>query len=101
MTQPPPTPPQESIDALVDELRHPKYGQYDIYFSNLLKSDQLERIADADEHEVRAVNAGQKVGRRRSRCPPPAHATAGSSCARCKSSSRTCWPSTRTYSRST
>ena len=29
-----------------------RYGQYDIYFSNILKPSQLERIAEADEHEV-------------------------------------------------
>lgn len=45
-----PTP--SSIDAIVQELKRPKYGQYDIYFSNILKPTQLERIAEADEHEV-------------------------------------------------
>lgn len=34
------------------ELKRPKYGQYDIYFSNILKPSQLERLAEADEHEV-------------------------------------------------
>lgn len=42
----------ESVDALVAELKRPKYGQYDLYFSNLLKPDHLERIAEADEHEL-------------------------------------------------
>jgi hypothetical protein len=45
---------QASIDALVAELKRPKYGQYDIYLSNVLKPSQLERLAEADEHEVRA-----------------------------------------------
>jgi len=45
-------PTQESLDALVAELKRPKYGSYDIYFSNIIKSTQLERLAEADEHEV-------------------------------------------------
>jgi len=45
-------PTQASIDALVTELKRPKYGQYDIFFSNVVKSTQLERLAEADEHEV-------------------------------------------------
>lgn len=45
-------PTSASIDAIVQELKRPKYGQYDIYFSNILKPSQLERIAEADEHEV-------------------------------------------------
>ena len=45
-----PTP--DSIDAMVAELRKPKYGQYDLYFSNVLKASQLEQLADADEQEV-------------------------------------------------
>eukprot|EP00052_Salpingoeca_macrocollata_P011810 m.91195 g.91195 ORF g.91195 m.91195 type:complete len:558 (-) comp18207_c0_seq2:51-1724(-) len=42
----------ESIEALIAELRQPKYGQYDIYFSNVVRSSLLERLAEADEHEV-------------------------------------------------
>lgn len=42
-------PTQESLDALVAELKRPKYGSYDIYFSNIIKSTQLERLAEADE----------------------------------------------------
>jgi vacuolar protein sorting-associated protein 45 len=45
-------PTQESLDALVAELKRPKYGSYDIYFSNIIKPTQLERLAEADEHEV-------------------------------------------------
>eukprot|EP00041_Stephanoeca_diplocostata_P039841 m.1637974 g.1637974 ORF g.1637974 m.1637974 type:complete len:556 (-) comp26530_c0_seq1:268-1935(-) len=45
-------PTQSSIDALVAELKRPKYGQYDIYLTNVLKPSQLERLAEADEHEV-------------------------------------------------
>lgn len=29
-----------------------RYGQYFLYFSNVLKASQLEALADADEHEV-------------------------------------------------
>jgi len=45
-------PTAESIDAVVKELKRPKYGQYDIYLSNILQPSQLERLAEADEHEV-------------------------------------------------
>src|SRR5579871_2259156 len=45
-----PTP--ETIQALVNELREPKYGEYFIYFSNIVKKSSLERMAEADDHEV-------------------------------------------------
>jgi len=45
-------PTKSSIDALVAELKRPKYGSYDIYFSNMIKPAQLEKLAEADEHEV-------------------------------------------------
>jgi vacuolar protein sorting-associated protein 45 len=45
-----PTP--ETIQSLVDELREPKYGEYSIYFSNIVKKSSLERMAEADDHEV-------------------------------------------------
>ncbi|EGD76131.1 vacuolar protein sorting 45A [Salpingoeca rosetta] len=45
-------PTQESIEALIAELKEPKYAQYDLYFSNTLTSSQLEQLAHADEHEV-------------------------------------------------
>ncbi|KAF2755876.1 Sec1-like protein [Pseudovirgaria hyperparasitica] len=45
-----------SIQALIEELREPKYGEYHIYFSNIIKKSALERLAEADDHEVvRAV----------------------------------------------
>ncbi|KAI6854190.1 Sec1-like protein, partial [Hortaea werneckii] len=34
------------------ELREPKYGEYHIYFSNIIKKSSLERLAEADDHEV-------------------------------------------------
>jgi len=45
-----PTP--ETIQNLVNELREPKYGEYSIYFSNIVKKSSLERMAEADDHEV-------------------------------------------------
>ncbi|PKY06865.1 vacuolar protein sorting-associated protein 45 [Aspergillus campestris IBT 28561] len=45
-----------SIQFLIDELREPKYGEYYIYFSNIVRKSALERLAEADSHEVvRAV----------------------------------------------
>jgi len=45
-------PTTETIDGVVEELRHPKYSQYDLYFSNILSSSNLDRLAQADENEV-------------------------------------------------
>lgn len=41
-----------SIQFLIDELREPKYGEYNVYFSNIVKKSSLERLAEADDHEV-------------------------------------------------
>ncbi|RDA85498.1 hypothetical protein CP532_5071 [Ophiocordyceps camponoti-leonardi (nom. inval.)] len=41
-----------SIQMLVDELREPKYGLYHLYFTNIVKKSYLERLAEADNHEV-------------------------------------------------
>lgn len=41
-----------SIQALIDELRTPRYGEYYVYFSNVVRKSSLERIAEADDHEV-------------------------------------------------
>ncbi|KAF2275189.1 vacuolar protein sorting-associated protein 45 [Westerdykella ornata] len=50
-------PSPESIQSLIEELRDPKYGEYNIYFSNIIKKSSLERLAEADDHEVvRAVH---------------------------------------------
>ncbi|KAF2637807.1 vacuolar protein sorting-associated protein 45 [Massarina eburnea CBS 473.64] len=49
-------PSPDSIQSLIEELRDPKYGEYHIYFSNIIKKSSLERLAEADDHEVvRAV----------------------------------------------
>ncbi len=45
-------PSPESIQLLVDELREPLYGEYNLYFSNIIKKSSLERLAEADDHEV-------------------------------------------------
>ncbi|ORY69485.1 glucose inhibited division protein A-domain-containing protein [Pseudomassariella vexata] len=45
-------PSSDSIQFLIDELRDPKYGEYQIYFSNVVKKSSLERLAEADDHEV-------------------------------------------------
>lgn len=45
-------PSSDSIQFLLDELREPKYGEYHLYFSNVIKKSALERLAEADDHEV-------------------------------------------------
>ncbi|KAK3380048.1 Sec1-like protein [Lasiosphaeria ovina] len=42
----------DSIGLLIDELREPRYGEYHLYFSNVAKKSTLERLAEADDHEV-------------------------------------------------
>ena len=37
---------------MVNELKNPKYGKYYIYFTNIAKSTDIDRLAEADEHEV-------------------------------------------------
>lgn len=45
-------PSSDSVQYLIDELRDPKYGEYNIYFSNIIKKSSLERLAEVDDHEV-------------------------------------------------
>ena len=45
-------PSADSIQFLIDEFREPKYGEYNVYFSNVVKKSSLERLAEADDHEV-------------------------------------------------
>lgn len=63
-------PSPDSIQFLIDEFRDPKYGEYNICknpymvltndlltdarsdFSNIIKKSSLERLAEADDHEV-------------------------------------------------
>ncbi|KAJ3919621.1 Sec1 family-domain-containing protein [Lentinula edodes] len=42
----------DSLDALQTELKEPKYGEYYLYFSNILSKSVIERLAEADEYEV-------------------------------------------------
>ncbi|KAM7222471.1 Sec1-like protein [Rhypophila decipiens] len=44
-----------TISLLIDELRDPKYGEYHLFFSNIIKKSTLERLAEADDHEVVTV----------------------------------------------
>ncbi|KAL9710999.1 vacuolar protein sorting-associated protein 45 [Leucoagaricus gongylophorus] len=41
-----------SMEALEAELREPKYGEYYLYFSNILTKAEIERLAEVDEYEV-------------------------------------------------
>ncbi|KAH3732984.1 vacuolar protein sorting-associated protein 45 [Pelomyxa schiedti] len=41
----------ENARLLQDELRDPKYMEYHLFFTNIVKSSFLEDIAQADEHE--------------------------------------------------
>ncbi|KAI5296350.1 vacuolar protein sorting-associated protein 45 [Ascosphaera acerosa] len=41
-----------SIQFLLDELREPKYGEYHLFFSNVVRKSSLERLAEADSYEV-------------------------------------------------
>ena len=52
-------PSPETIQLLTDELRDPKYGEYYLYFTNVAKKSALERLAEADDHEV--VKSVQEV----------------------------------------
>jgi vacuolar protein sorting-associated protein 45 len=45
-------PTSQTIQNIVNELREPKYAEYSIYFSNIVKKSSLERMAEADDHEV-------------------------------------------------
>jgi len=45
-------PSPDSIQLLVDELRDPKYGEYYLFFTNIVKKSSLERLAEADDNEA-------------------------------------------------
>ncbi|KAF7985600.1 hypothetical protein HWV62_3903 [Athelia sp. TMB] len=45
-------PSEDSLEALEAELREPKYGEYYLYFSNILSKAAIERLAEMDEYEV-------------------------------------------------
>jgi vacuolar protein sorting-associated protein 45 len=45
-------PTEANADALIRELREPKFSEYHIFFTNIVSKDTLTRIGRADEHEV-------------------------------------------------
>ncbi|KAJ1967382.1 vacuolar protein sorting-associated protein 45 [Dispira parvispora] len=45
-------PSEDSIQRLVEELRNPKYREYYVYFSNVVKKSAIEQLAEADENEL-------------------------------------------------
>uniref|UniRef100_A0A7S0LML6 Vacuolar protein sorting-associated protein 45 n=1 Tax=Coccolithus braarudii TaxID=221442 RepID=A0A7S0LML6_9EUKA len=42
----------ENINRLKQEFSDPKYGEYNLYFSNLTRDGQVQQLAEADELEV-------------------------------------------------
>lgn len=49
-------PTRENVDNLACELKFPRYGQYFIYFSNIISKSDIKILAEADETEsVREV----------------------------------------------
>ena len=44
-------PNETNFDFLVKELKDPKFKEYHIFFSNIVPSDMLSRLARIDEHE--------------------------------------------------
>ncbi|KAL6067570.1 vacuolar protein sorting-associated protein 45 [Balamuthia mandrillaris] len=45
-------PTEENCRMLDAELKRPRYGEYHIFFTNVISSNFLEELAEADEHEV-------------------------------------------------
>ncbi|KAG0666933.1 vacuolar protein sorting-associated protein 45 [Rhodotorula mucilaginosa] len=45
-------PTQDSIEACERELKQGRFGSYFLYFTNVLTKSQIERLAEADEHEL-------------------------------------------------
>lgn len=45
-------PSPSTIQLMIDELREPRYGEYHLFFTNVVKKSSLERLAEADDHEV-------------------------------------------------
>lgn len=41
-------PTDDTIDFLAKELENPRYGEYHIFFNNMVSKSQLERLAEAD-----------------------------------------------------
>ncbi|XP_075479566.1 vacuolar protein sorting-associated protein 45 homolog [Primulina tabacum] len=45
-------PTSENIQLMRRQLATPRFGEYHLFFSNMLKDTQLHNLADSDEHEV-------------------------------------------------
>ncbi|KAL9601852.1 MAG: hypothetical protein Q9219_002203 [cf. Caloplaca sp. 3 TL-2023] len=45
-------PSPDSIQNLIEEFREPRYGEYYVFFSNVVSKSSLERLAEADDNEV-------------------------------------------------
>ncbi|KAL9003293.1 MAG: hypothetical protein Q9188_003830 [Gyalolechia gomerana] len=45
-------PSPDSIQNLIEEFREPRYGEYYVFFSNVVPKSSLERLAEADDNEV-------------------------------------------------
>ncbi|KZV41781.1 Vacuolar protein sorting 45 [Dorcoceras hygrometricum] len=45
-------PTSENIQHMRRQLATPRFGEYHLFFSNMLKDTQLHNLADSDEHEV-------------------------------------------------
>lgn len=45
-------PSPENVELLSHELRSPRYGQYYIYFSNVISKTEVKSLAEADEQEA-------------------------------------------------
>ncbi|XP_043692709.1 vacuolar protein sorting-associated protein 45 homolog [Telopea speciosissima] len=45
-------PTSENIQHLRRQLARPRFGEYHLFFSNILKDTQIHILADSDEHEV-------------------------------------------------
>ncbi|GFP80203.1 vacuolar protein sorting-associated protein 45 homolog [Phtheirospermum japonicum] len=45
-------PTSENIQLMRRQMATPRFGEYHLFFSNMLKDTQLHNLADADEHEI-------------------------------------------------
>ncbi|KAJ5071839.1 vacuolar protein sorting-associated protein [Anaeramoeba ignava] len=45
-------PERQNIIKISEELQNPKYGEYHIFFSNIIQKNQLEELAKADTHKA-------------------------------------------------
>ena len=45
-------PTQQNIDFLRQELSRPRFGQYHIFFSNIISKTDIKSLAEADEYEA-------------------------------------------------